>query len=334
MDGPPSKRLRGDEGAAMVPYHDPPELRTSSLDQPTMKLSGHKGSVYGLQFDPKGENLASGSFDMKCLLWNATGSCENYNVLEGHKNAILDLCWSNDSEFVATASADKTIGLFNANTGTRVKRYQGHTGIVNAVDFAKTSLSPLIVSASDDHTAKLWDARVRGPTGILENEFQVTAAAFADETHTVYTGGIDNGITAWDTRKLQRTFTMNGHTDTITCLSLHPKGTAILSNSMDGTIRSWDIRPFVTGKRFKKQFIGAKHNAEKGLLKCAWSADGKMVTGGSADRMVHIWDEFTAEELYLLPGHTGCVNTVVFHPKENIIASGASDKCIYVGELG
>ena len=44
-------------------------IRTSSLAQPTMKLSGHKGSVYCLAYDPQGEMLCSGSFDSTCLLW-------------------------------------------------------------------------------------------------------------------------------------------------------------------------------------------------------------------------------------------------------------------------
>ena len=59
-----------------------------------------------------------------------------------------------------------------------------------------------------------------------------------------------------------------------------------------------------------------------------------MITGGSSDKMVHIWDEFTSQTLYSLPGHIGCVNSVIFHPTENIIASASSDKTIYVGELG
>jgi len=318
----------------VVEYNANSNVRTSSLDQPTMKLTGHKGSIYGLEFNPTGETLASGGFDMVCLLWNATGSCMNYNVLKGHKNAILDLAWSSDSDYVVTASADKTLGWFHANTGTRVKRFQGHSAIVNAVDTAKTSTSPILVSGSDDKSAKLWDARIRGETGSLEHNYQVTSVAFFDESNTVFTGGIDNIIIAWDTRKLDKIYAMKGHTDTITSLALHPQKTHILSNSMDGSIRSWDIRPFVTGKRHHKTFVGSTHNAEKGLLKCSWSADGKMVSAGSADRMVRVWDELTTEELYLLPGHTGCVNSVVFHPKENVIASGSSDKSIYIGELG
>ena len=93
------------------------------------------------------------------------------------------------------------------------------------------------------------------------------------------------------------------------------------------TIRGW------REERHDKTFVGGTHNAEKGLLNCAWSPDGSMVTGASADRIVHIWDELSGEELYSLPGHAGCVNAVVFHPKENVIASASSDKSIFVGEL-
>lgn len=329
---PASKRFRPDHGSSLVSYHG--TIRTSSLAEPTMKLTGHTGSVYGLNYSPDGEALVSGSFDMKALLWNATGQCENYNTLEGHKNAILDIKWTCDGEHIVTASADKTLASFHANTGTRIKRFQGHEAIVNAVDTAKVTHAPLFASASDDSTCRLWDARQRGATATLEHSFPVTAVAYADDTFTVYTGGIDNGITAWDLRKGERVYTMKGHTDTITCLALHPKRTHLLSNSMDGSIKSWDIRPFVTTKRHHKTFLGATHNAEKGLLSCSWSPDGTMVTGGSADRMVHIWDELTTEELYLLPGHMGCVNAVVFHPIENMIASGSSDNSIFVGELG
>ena len=34
------------------------------------------------------------------------------------------------------------------------------------------------------------------------------------------------------------------------------------------------VRPFCEGGRCEKLFLGAQHNYEKGLLKCAWSARG------------------------------------------------------------
>jgi Prp8 binding protein len=41
----------------------------------------------------------------------------------------------------------------------------------------------------------------------------------------------------------------------------------------------------------------------------------------------------TRRVLYKLPGHQGSVNEVAFHPKEPIIASGSSDRNVFVGEL-
>jgi WD40 repeat protein len=37
--------------------------RTSELLAPTMLLTGHEGAIYSIEFDPTGNNLASGSFD-------------------------------------------------------------------------------------------------------------------------------------------------------------------------------------------------------------------------------------------------------------------------------
>lgn len=80
-------------------------------------------------------------------------------------------------------------------------------------------------------------------------------------------------------------------------------------------------------------FEGANHAFEKLLLKCAWSPDGERVAAGSADRTVFVWDFATSRVEYRLPGHAGSVNEVDFHPKEPILASGSSDKHIYLGEL-
>jgi Prp8 binding protein len=116
-------------------------------------------------------------------------------------------------------------------------------------------------------------------------------------------------------------------------LKLSPCGSFVLSNSMDNTCRIWDIRPYCSQDRCKTIFHGHAHNFEKNLLRCAWSKDGSMVSAGSSDRFVYIWDVNSKKILYKLPGHLGSVNDIDFHPKEEIILSGSSDKTLYMGEL-
>lgn len=103
---------------------------------------------------------------------------------------------------------------------------------------------------------------------------------------------------------------------------------------MDNVLKMWDVRPFAPGDRCVRNFHGHRHGMEKTLLKCDWAPSGRMVTAGSADNMVFIWDADSAKVLYQLPGHKGSVNEAVFHPKEPIIASASSDKTVRDRERG
>lgn len=104
--------------------------------------------------------------------------------------------------------------MYDSHTGERMKRFMGHKGIVNAVDVpsGEGSSACLAVSASDDCTSRLWDTRVRGEVGRFEDDYQLTAVAYAHDGNVVYTGGIDNSITAWDVRVMRKSMTMKGHT--------------------------------------------------------------------------------------------------------------------------
>lgn len=104
-------------------------------------------------------------------------------------------------------------------------------------------------------------------------------------------------------RKQEVDFNLMGHTDTITGLSLSPDGSFLLSNSMDQTLRMWDIRPFVIGNRCQKIYTGASHSFEKNLLKCAWSSDQMYISAGSSDRHAYIWDTQTRKVIHKLGGH-------------------------------
>jgi Prp8 binding protein len=185
----------------------------------------------------------------------------------------------------------------------------------------------------DNDVVKIWDARKKFVCSTLENEYQVTAVCLNDTAEQVISSGIDNDIKVWDLRKKEVLFKLKGHTDTITGVKLSPCGSFILSNAMDNTCRIWDIRPYCPTDRCKTILQGHSHNFEKNLLRCAWNKDGTMVSAGSADRYVYIWDVNSKKILYKLPGHLGSVNDIDFHPNEGIILSGSSDKTLYLGEL-
>jgi Prp8 binding protein len=309
--------------------------RTSGLLAPNMRLTGHDGAIYTCKFSPDGQNIASGSHDRLIFLWSTYGECNNWGVLKGHSGAVLDLQWQRDGERLYSASSDKSAAIWDVETCTRIKKLRDHKSHVNSVDSAKHG-DPFLVTGSDDCYAMMWDARVRGAVHRFQSSFAVTSVAFSTDSLMVYSAGLDEKISAWDVRQGQVLYELLGHTDTVSGLRVSPDGTRLLSNAFDNTLRMWDIRPFVSGQlsnRFLGNFVGAQHDFQKSLLKCSWSKDGSRVSAGSSDNFVHVWDVNSKQMLYKLPGHTGAVMEVDFHPSEPIIVSASQDKTMFVGEI-
>jgi WD40 repeat protein len=65
----------------------------------------------------------------------------------------------------------------------------------------------------------------------------------------VYSGGLDNDVSVWELRKGSVGLKLQGHSNTITGLKVSPDGHHLLTNSMDNTLRVWDMRPFAPANR-------------------------------------------------------------------------------------
>jgi Prp8 binding protein len=212
-----------------------------------------------------------------------------------------------------------------------VKKF-AHTGIVNSC-CPVTKGPTLIVSGSDDNTIRMWDIRYKRPVKTFENGYQVTSVCFNGDNSQLISGGLDGDIKIWDLKKDAITTVLQGHSEIVTSLSLSPDGNYVLSNAMDSTLRKWDVRPYVAGQRCKMIYYGVQHGFERNLIRSSWSPCMRYIGSGSSDRFVYIWDTESGNLRYHLPGHTGSVNEVIFHPKEPIVGSCGSDKNIYFGEL-
>ncbi|WDD36673.1 hypothetical protein PQG02_36860 (plasmid) [Nostoc sp. UHCC 0926] len=110
---------------------------------------GQRGSTG--KHSPFAEALFDGS-DKTIKSWSLSSS--EVITLEGHSNTVNQVCFSPDSEIIASASSDNTVKLWN-RSGQELKTLRGHSYQVFDVTFSVDG--QMIASADWDGTIKLWN---------------------------------------------------------------------------------------------------------------------------------------------------------------------------------
>jgi hypothetical protein len=160
-------------------------------------------------------------------------------TLEGHTDSVRAVVFSRDCKTVASASADQTVKLWNADTGTEQRTLHGHSGPVTAVAFSRDGKT--VASASWDETVKLWNA----DTGTVQHTLvghsrPVKAVVFSRDGKTVASASWDTRVKLWnaDTGTVQHTLV--GHTGLVTAVVFSRDGKTVASASHDKTVKLWN----------------------------------------------------------------------------------------------
>src|SRR5258706_162515 len=117
----------------------------------------------------------------------------------GHTGAVRSMCYSRDGTHVVTGSDDKTIRIWDAESGTAVGHpLEGHTSWVRSIAYSPDGRQ--IISGSDDHTIRIWDAENGTAVGnpLEGHTDQVSSVAYSPDGRHIISGSDDRTIRIWD----------------------------------------------------------------------------------------------------------------------------------------
>jgi WD40 repeat protein len=195
----------------------------------------------------------------------------------------------------------------------------GHVKRVNSV--AISSRTNLLATASEDATARLWDA------GNGELKFQllghvgpVKDVNFSPDGTRVVTAGDDGTARIWDTATGLTKAVLRGHKKAVTGASFSADGKYVVTVSDDGTSRVWESRSDAGDEVLKG------HTAA--ISDVAISPNGSIVTA-SYDGTARIWNT-AGEQKAVLQGHRAVLNKVIISSAGNYIATAGADDTVWV----
>jgi WD40 repeat protein len=293
---------------------------------------------------------------------------------DGHQGRVTALSFSPDGLLLLSGGDDKTVRVWDVESGADLRHFEGPTRPVTGVAFSPTGVLAAATSgeisppgAGEMH---LWNA-AGGPANARVDLASLQLAAdlcFSPKGDQIAVAGRDKTLRLWDATKATEVRIFSGHSAPVTCALFSFDGLNLLSGSEDQSVRLWSVP---TGKQ-QQQFIGHADQVT-GLAWCAdgrsflsagrdkvlilWSLDsgkevrrfvgnrasllcvacsfdGKHALSGGEDGVVRVWKVATGEELHRFEGHQGPVLRVAFSPSGRRAVSCGADGTIRLWGLG
>ena len=216
--------------------------------------------------------------------------------LSGHTKRVESLVFSLDGTFLVSGSGDKTVRLWDVQTGRVIKTFHEHRGQIFSVSISADNT--MIASGSEDKTVHLCNIKTGNFCILKGHKDYVTTATFSPTNpQLLLSASKDNTVRQWGTDGHQIGSTIPGYH-----VAFSPDGTQFVSlNKETVTIRNTDSRMTVV-----------EFNLADSAYWCCFSPNGRFIA--TIYESIGLWD-ITGSDPSLIQtflGHSSYITGLVF----------------------
>ena len=251
---------------------------------------------------------------------------QNTMVLNGHVREVRAIALSHDGRLMVSGSCDKTIRLWDLETGKQVGETPEMEEWVYAVSYGANDKR--IAAALGDGTIRIWNMETGKSIKVPMKGYPigecVLSADFSSDGERVVLALSDNTLRIWNVQTGEQIgVPLDSFTKLVFSVNFSPNGERIVTASLyDSTIRIWNV---LTGKQIGPPMVGEYVTSVK------YSIDGKHIVSGSGDGSIRLWDVQTGKQIGPpLIGHTNCVRSLAYSMDGKLIVSGSDDGTVRI----
>jgi WD40 repeat protein/Cdc6-like AAA superfamily ATPase len=323
------------------------------------------------------EDIIDASTD-RVLLLHLPAQRVSYNpnparmrVLEGHTDVVKCVSITSDGNRVISGSQDKTLRIWDLESGRCINTLEGHTDDVECVSI--TPDGDKAISGSRDKTLRVWDVENGKCLNILEGHTRsILCVNITADGSAAISGSQDSTLRLWDLENGQCIRIFEGHKAPVINVSITPDRRKAVSGSGDTTLRMWNIASgqciriiedqspvtsvIITpdGKKVVSagtrsdiyidrtlrvwdpgsgQCLKTLEGHERAIKSISISRNGKTAVSGSGDGTLRVWDLESGSCIKTFKGHKDEIESVSITPDAKIAVSGSADRTIRVWDL-
>ncbi|WP_292378125.1 adenylate/guanylate cyclase domain-containing protein [Methanosarcina sp. UBA289] len=237
------------------------------------------------------------------------------STLRGHTGFIGRIAWSPNGKILASPSEDKTIRLWDTETGQCLRILRGHRGKVYSVAFDPTGRT---LASGSDNTVNLW----KSATGKLirkmkrDGHYRVYSVAF-DPTGKILAGGDDLGlVNLWLAESGDLLDRLDGSPNSALVVAFDSAGKKLAVGSI-GSVIQWEVSNMKLIRKFEAH--------QNWVVSIAIDLQNRTLVTGGFDKVLRLWEWDSGRLQRSLEGHTGHVRCVAFLGDGRILASMGDD---------
>lgn len=225
------------------------------------------------------------SWQLKNKTLNRCFSQNSYSY-DSHDGLINAFVLSSDFQTLYSGSADRTIRIWNLNTGQLEHTLNGHTDSVLAL--AISPCDRFLYSGSADKTIKIWNLHkpTAKPQTFTNSNSWVTSLAITNDGKYLVSGGTDSRIKLWNLSTKKLIYTISQNNSAIWSIAISPDGKTIVSSSIDKTV-IWEL---ATGN------ILQTINASTSII---FNKNGKYLITANPQNRIEIWQRSSQKQQFI-----------------------------------